>query len=135
MIKPTFLNVCISILISYIIFLVIPMIINEDYRLLEFSNIRSGQDLFYYLWIVLFFPIVDIILFSVPLFYSFKIKKIFVFILVIIAVYIFEYLIFTYFTSQKIYDEDGLQKVIIGLVLFFIFFYKSIFNKFKSILA
>lgn len=133
MIKPTFLNVCISILISYIIFLVIPMVINEDYRLLEFSNIRNGQDLFYYLWIVLFFPVVDIILFSVPLFCSFKIKKVFVFMSIIIAVYALEYFIYVYFTSQKIYDEDSLQKVMIGLVLFFIFFYKNIFNKFKSI--
>jgi hypothetical protein len=131
MIKPTFLNVCICILISYIIFLVTSMVTNEDYRLLEFSNIRSSQDLFYYLWIVLFFPIVDIILFSVPLFYSFKIKKIFVFILTIIAVYMFEYLIIIYFTSQKIYNEDGLQKVIIGVILFFIFFYKNKFKLYK----
>ena len=49
MLKPIFINVCISIFLSFIIFLGFRMIINEDHRLLEFNSIRNTQNLFYYL--------------------------------------------------------------------------------------
>jgi len=96
-------------------------------------NIKDGTDLFYYLWIILFFPILDIILFSIPLYYSLKTKNKVYFILNLLTVFIIEYLMNVYFTSQKIFDIDVLLKVIIGVIVFLIFFYKSIFEKFKSI--
>lgn len=132
MLKPTFLNICISILVSYIIFLGIPMIMNGDYRLLEFSNIQNGTDLFLYLWLILFFPIVDIILFSAPLYFSFKIKNRFSFILSVFLIFSIEYFIYAYFTSEKIYDQDGLQKVTIGIIIFILLFYKTIRSKFTE---
>lgn len=129
MFKPTFLNICISIFLSYLTFFALTLIINHDYKVLKFENIKNGQDLFLYLWIVLFFPILDIILFAAPIYFSFKLKKIFTFILAIIAIYMIEYFIYVYFTSQKLRDVDGFQKGIIGLIVFFVSFYRSILSK------
>ena len=129
MLKPIFINVCISIFLSFIIFLGFRMIINEDYKLLEFNSIRNTQNLFYYLWIVLFFPIIDIVLFSVPLYFSLKIKNKLAMIISLLCIFIIEYFIYVYFTSQKTFDEDGLHKVIISILIFTFFFYKTIWKK------
>lgn len=124
MLRPNFINVCISVFVSSIIFLIIPMIMDGDYRLLEFNNIRNGQDLFYYFWIVMFFPIIDIILFSLPLYFGLKVKNKVLMVVSLFTIFIIEYFIYVYFTSQKVFDEDGLQKVIISVIVFAIFFYK-----------
>ena len=129
MLKPIFINVCISIFLSFIIFLGFRMIINEDHRLLEFNSIRNTQNLFYYLWIVLFFPIIDIVLFSVPLYFSLEIKNNLAMIISLLCIFIIEYSIYVYFTSQKTFDEDGLHKVIISILIFTFFFYKTIWKK------
>ena len=126
MLRPNFINVCISVFVSSIIFLIIPMIMDGDYRLLEFNNIRNGQDLFYYLWIVMFFPIIDIILFSLPLYFGLKIKNKFLVAISLFTIFSIEYFIYVYFTSHQVFDEDGLQKVIISMIIFAIFFYKSL---------
>lgn len=133
MLKPKFLNIVIYIFIKYLIIFLLFMIKENSFKLLELNNIRNGEDLFYYLWIVLFFPIVDIILFSVPLYYCLKTKNKIYFVLSLLTIFSIEYLMNVYFTSQKVFDVDVFLKVIIGLILFFIFFYRSIFNTFKSI--
>ncbi len=134
MLKINYLNICFYLLINCIIFYLFLMIMNNDFTMLKgVFNIKDGTDLFYYLWIILFFPILDIILFSIPLYYSLKTKNKVYFILNLLTVFIIEYLMNVYFTSQKIFDIDVLLKVIIGVIVFLIFFYKSIFEKFKSI--
>lgn len=132
MLKPTFLNICISIFIKYLIFYVFLMIANNSYKVLNFNNIRNGQDAFYYLWIMLFFPILDMIIFSTPLYYSFKLKNKYLFTVLIIGILFIEYFIYAYFTSQKTYSFDGLMKVIIALLVLLIFFYKNYLNKLDS---
>jgi hypothetical protein len=131
MLKPTFLNICFSIFLKYLIFYLLLMAINNEFKLLQFSNIRNGQDLFYYLWLVLFFPIVDIILFSIPVYFSLKIKTAIGFSLVIGLILFLEYSIYAYFTSQKTFNKDALIKTFISIILLLLFFYKHIALKFK----
>ncbi len=131
MLKPTFSNICISIILKYLIFYILIMVINNEFKLLQVSNIRNGQDLFYYLWIVLFFPIVDMILFATPIYFSFRANKSLNFIISIIAILLFEYFIYAYFTSQKLFNRDAFFKVIISIIVLLVFFYKNIALKFK----
>lgn len=131
--KPTYLNICINIFLKYLIFYLFLMILNDDFKLLQLNNIRNGEDLFYYIWIVLFFPILDIILFSAPLYFSFKIKKGTYFILSILLIIFIEYFLYAYFTSQKVLNQDAFLKIIISIALLFTLFYRDIFNKFKQI--
>lgn len=133
MLKSKFLNLVIYIFIKYLIIFLLFMVKNNNFKLLELNNIRNGQDLFYYLWIILFFPIIDVILFSVPLYYSLKTKNKVYFVLSLLTVFSIEYLMSVYFTSQKIFDIDVLVKVIIGVIVFLIFFYRNIFNKFRYV--
>lgn len=132
MLKPTYLNICISIFLKYFIFYAFLMVLNDDFKLLQVNNIRNGQDLFYYMWIVLFFPILDIMLFSVPLYFSLKIKKRAYFILSIVLIILIEYFLYAYFTSQKALNQDAFIKILISIVLLFCLFYRVIFNKLKE---
>lgn len=132
MLKSKFSNVVIYVFIKYFIVFLLFMIKDNNLKLLKLNNIRNGEDLFYYLWIVLFFPIIDIILFSIPLYYSFKIKNKVYFVLSLLIIFGVEYLMNVYFSSQKIFDIDVFIKVIIGIIVFLIFFYRVIFYKFKE---
>ena len=130
MLKPTFLNICISIFFKYVLFYILLMVINDDFQLLQINNIKNGQDLFYYLWIVLFFPVVDIILFALPIYFSFNAKKHINYVLYIIPILTIEYFIYAYFTSQKIINQDAFFKVIISFILLLVLFHKTIRLKF-----
>lgn len=69
MIKPTFLNICIFLFTKCIVFYFFLMIANNDFTMLKgIFHIKNGKDLFYYLWIVLVFPILDIVFFSLPIY-------------------------------------------------------------------
>lgn len=129
MLKPKYLNIILYIFIKYIVIFFLFMIKDNSYKLLQINNIRNGQDLFYYLWIVLFFPIIDIILFSIPIYFSFKIKNKLIFILSLLSIFGIEYFMNIYFTSQKAFDTDVILKVTIGVILLGIFFYKPIYSK------
>ena len=126
MLKPTYLNICISIFIKYLLFYILLMIINNDYKLLQINNIRNGGDLFYYLWIILFFPIVDLIIFSAPIYFSFKTNNRLKFTFKIIGILIIEYFLYAYFTSQNILSRDAVYKVIINSLLLILMFNKNI---------
>ena len=126
--RPTYSRICLSILLKYLFFYTILMVLNNDFKLLQINNIHDGGDLFYYLWIVLFFPIVDFILFSAPLYLSFKIKYFVNFTCVFVLILIVEYFVYAFFTSQKIYSRDSLIKVIINIIVLFIMFRKKINN-------
>lgn len=105
------------------------MVMNKEFKLLQISNIRNGQDLFYYLWIVLFFPIIDIVLFAIPEYFSLKAKKMSIFVISITVILLIEYFIYAYFTSQKLINRDALLKVIITIAVLLLFFYKAIRSK------
>lgn len=125
------LNICVSIILKYFIFYILLMFINKEFKLLEISNVKNGQDLFYYLWVVLFFPILDMILFAIPLYFSFK-AKIFIFVISTFVILLIEYLLYAFFTSQKLIDRDAFLKIIINVFVLYFFFYKVIRLKFTE---
>ena len=130
MLKTNFLNISLYIFIKSIIFYCILMILNNDFTLLNvMNNIKNGKNLFYYLWVILFFPIVDILFFSIPLYHILKVKKIILSIILVSIVIVIEYLLYVYFTTQKIYDRDATIKIVVSIILLIIFFYKAIFRR------
>jgi len=64
---------------------------NDIYTLIEINEIHNGQDLFYYLWLFGTSPTAYALLFSVPIYYSFRIKKSIFFLLIIPVIFIVEY--------------------------------------------
>lgn len=108
------------------------MLLNKEFKLLQISNIKNGQDLFFYLWIVLFFPVVDMLLFAIPLYFSLRTKKTLNFVISIIAILLVEYFVYAYFTSQKLINRDALLKVIVSIIVILTLFYKTIRLKFTE---
>lgn len=77
-------------MLQYVIFYTVLMFLNNDFRLLQINAIQNGIDFFYYLWIILFFPIVDMLLFSVPIDRIFSIKSVYNFFVVMILILLLE---------------------------------------------
>jgi hypothetical protein len=125
MFKNSFKNIILYIFVKYLIFYVVLMFKNNNYMLIRIDELKTGGDWFYYLWIFLYLPIVSTILFSVPIYFSFKLKKNLLFTLLIGAVFIAEYFLYTYLASTT--DRmNGVYLEIIGILIFLLFFYRHI---------
>jgi hypothetical protein len=112
-------------LLKYFVFYVFMMFRNSNYTLIEIENLNSFGDVFYYLWIFLFLPIVCFILFSSPIYYSFSKRNLNIFILINIGVLIAEYIVYTYLASQSDW-LNGMFNAIISLLCFPLVFRKEI---------
>ena len=125
MLRLRILNILIYFLVKYFAFYILLMFKNNDFTFLELNNIRNGEDLFYYLWLLLFLPVVSMIIFSAPIYFSFKVKKGIYFILIIGVILIAEYFLYTYLASQMD-SMNGVYNGIISLLFLFLFFFKAI---------
>ena len=131
MLKPRYVNILLYLLLKYIVVFVVFMFATNNFKMLQIGGIRNGGDLFYYLWMVLFFPVLEMILFSVPLFLALKIKRWIYFFAVIILIIVAEYFSYVYFTSEKHINIKGVYIELIGLVVFCLCFFRTINLIFK----
>lgn len=125
MFKPTVLNILFFWLVKYIAFYVFKMFESNNFAFLKVYEIKTGEDLFYYLWIFLFLPVVAMFIFTAPMYFSFKSKNAIYFALIIGAILIVEYLGYTFLASTSDLI-NGLYNGIISLLFFFLFFFKRI---------
>src|SRR5215213_8840518 len=114
MLRPNFINIFLFFLIKYILFYIFLMFKNDDYTFIDFGSIRNGEDLFYYLWLFLFLPVISCVFFSVPLYFSFRVAKAIFFFLIVFLYLVTEYGLYTYLASQTNY-LNGLYNAIIGI--------------------
>lgn len=126
MLKPTFLNILFYILFKYLIVYLVFMIATNNYKIIQVSNVKNGADLFYYLWLLLFLPVVSMVLFSAPYYLLFRIKNKDIFIVAIVTILLVEYLFYVYFNSQKHIDMRGILMVLISSIVFYLMFFKKI---------
>jgi hypothetical protein len=126
MLRPAFKNIVLFFFVKYLLFYILLMFKNKDYSLIQIGSLKNTQDVFYYFWIFLFLPVVNSILFSAPIFFSFKVKSQFYFIPLIFGILIAEYFVYVYFTSDKHIDINGIYNGIISLLLLCLFFIKYI---------
>ncbi len=125
MMKLTFKNVLLYIFLKYLIFYVFLMFKNGNYALIRLNDLKTPGDWYYYLWIFLSLPVINAILFSAPIYYSFKFKSLFFFALLIGAVFVAEYFLYTYLASEADL-MNGVYSGIISILLFILFFYRHI---------
>lgn len=131
MLKPSYLNVLFFLLLKYIVVYVI-FACATDFKMPQISNIKNGADLFLFLWMNLFFPVLEMILFSVPLYFALKIKRWVSFFLVIALITVSEYFVYVYFTSDKHINIKGVFIELIGLTVFVVCFFRVISSMFKQ---
>ncbi|RYE37711.1 MAG: hypothetical protein EOP48_28275 [Sphingobacteriales bacterium] len=118
-------------IVKYIIFYIFLMFKNNDYTLIEFGNVKTTQDLSYYVYLFLTLPIVFSICFSTPIYFSFKTKYISLFLAINCLVLAIEYFGYTYLASATDFT-NGLYNVLISLLVFFLIFGKSIILRVSS---
>lgn len=123
--KTTISSIIFFILIKYLLFYIFMMFKNDNYALIKFNELKNGEDLFYYLWTFLSLPVICIILFTLPLYYSLRAKSRFLFYFLIICVFVLEYIIYTYLASQ-LSLLNGVVNLLIGVILFVLFYYRTI---------
>jgi hypothetical protein len=127
MFKPTFSNTVLFLFIKYVLFYALLMVKNNDYTLLEAENLIGGHTLTYFFLVMLPYPLINMLLFSFPIYYSFKVKKAIYFVLLLAFFLFAEYLVYLLYTSSGEYlNLVGFYNAIISLLLFILFFFKSI---------
>ncbi|SHJ73129.1 hypothetical protein SAMN04488508_1281 [Aquimarina spongiae] len=111
-------------IVKYSVFYLFMMIKSNNYKIPNIAKSRISEDAFYYLLLYIPLPLISIILFTAPLYYSLKSKSMSIFAAVFALYLIIEYFIYTYLTSQSHIDENGVLNLIIGIIIFGIMFYK-----------
>ena len=130
MLRPSIKNIILFFFVKYFLFYFLLMFKNKDYTLIQIGSLRNGEDVFYYLWLFLFLPVMNIILFSVLIYFAFRAKREFYFVLFLIAFLIVEYFLYTYFASQTDL-MNGVYNAILSVILLVLFFFKPMKSIFK----
>lgn len=133
--KPTYPNILLYLLAKYSVFFFILSFKGDRFKKMVLVNSENTQDffinLFYYLIYVLIFIIFLILIFSAPVYYSLKQKKIITFVSVLSLILLIEYLVYTLLASRT--DLwNGIYNAIISLLFLGLFFYKYIISMFKK---
>jgi hypothetical protein len=67
--KPSYLAVVLALVTKYFLLYLLLMGKNHDYYFLA-PGIRNGEDLLYYLWLLLSLPVFEVLCFSAPLYWA-----------------------------------------------------------------
>lgn len=125
MFEPTIKKIVLFIFIKYLAFYIFMMFKNGNYALIKLNELRTLQDVFYYMWIFLFLPTLVSILFTAPIYYAFKTNQPALFVLIIGLFFVAEYYIYTNLASQ-IDLNNGLYNAFLGLLVLIILFFNPI---------
>jgi len=128
MLRPSFRYVLIYFLLKYFAFYTVLMFKNNDFYFVK-PGIRNADDLFWYFWMLLILPLIAIAFFSLPLYYSFRQKKLLLFIFIIIAFLVSEYFLYTYMASESDLT-NGFYNGILSIIFLLLLFFKAIRRQF-----
>ncbi len=117
MAKVNFFHIVLSIFLKYILYYVIFIVMNYDIR--NVSTTVNLEGILYTVLILLPLPLINTLLFSIPLYYAFRIKLGYAAI-IWLSVLVAEYYIFTRLTSQRLVDKYGLLNALISLAVLLI---------------
>ncbi|HBN6702941.1 TPA: hypothetical protein L3261_002222 [Elizabethkingia anophelis] len=120
----------IYVVISYVIFMLAMFIINKDSKVVKLSDFNKIEDYFYFFWLFIIPVLIDFLLVGLPIILIFKNKnyKKKYFYLIFTTVFIIEY----FFSSWIYGSQSAMIKIIIYLILFILFFQKTIRLKFTK---
>jgi hypothetical protein len=125
MLKPRVPAILLFWLTKYVAFYILLMFKNKNYGLLKVYEIKNGEDLFYYLWLFLFLPVVCMIIFSAPVYFAFRMNRPIYFALITIVVLAAEYLFYTWSASQADL-MNGIYNGLVSIAFLLLFFYRYI---------
>lgn len=136
MCKNNRLNILKYLFVKYIVFFTVLAFTIDRFKNSVIDNAVTSREMFkltgQYIMYVLIYTLPLILIFIFPLYHILKVKRAKFFIIYIILLFISEYFIYTYLyaSSNKIL---GIYNLGIGVILLWLFFYKSILIKFNSV--
>lgn len=121
-----FKKILLFFLLKYIILYALLMLLNKNDSILRIASFKNVEDWFYYGVLLLLLPITNMVLFSGVLYVALKSQSLIKLISLVSGVWVAEYFLYVFFTSQRHVDVNGVYNVIIGSLLFLLFFFKRI---------
>jgi len=129
MLKPKFLNILLFLFVKYVVFFVILAFIGDRFKSLVIKNSDNTRELIsntgYYSLYILFYTLIGMIVFALPIYFTFRVKSPIFFVLLISAILIAEYFFYTYMASTTNL-MNGVYNGIISILLLLLFFYRHI---------
>jgi len=134
MFKVSFLNGVFYLFVKYAVFFFILAFIENRFKDIVINNAETTTELIKlslgYVLYILIYMFFLILFFSIPLYFILKIENKIYFVLSMIAFFVVEYFAYTYLFSPS--DKlIGVYNLTIGIIVFVLFFYKSIIQMFK----
>lgn len=135
MLKVSFFNCVGYLVVKYIAFFFVLAFIGNRFKNAVIDNAETSTELIKlslgYVLYILFYIFFLILFFSVPLYFILKIKNKVYFALSIAAFFCAEYFIYTYWFSPSD-NTIGVYNLAIGIIVFVLFYYKSIIQLVKG---
>ena len=129
MFKVKLVNIFVFLFVKYMVFFTLLAFLGDRFKLIVLNNSDNTEELisnsFYYLIYPLLITVLFTFLFSIPWYFSFRVKKVIYFVLFVITVLIVEYFIYTQIASTTDF-KNGLSNGLLTLLFFVFFFYKKI---------
>ncbi len=129
--NPSFVKILVFWLVKYIVFYLFMMFKTGNYAFVKINEIKNGEDLFYYLFLFLFLPIVSMLIFILPMYFSFKVTRFVYFALILGAIIIVEYFIYTSLASQGNL-MNGIYNGLITILVLLLFFLSRVSTLYKG---
>lgn len=109
-------------ILKYVLYFVILSIINQNAYLYSIYEIETSADLFYYLWLFLFFPICMFLVSGLPILHATKKNGRILFMSVSVSVLAFEYVFYTMMASTSNF-YNGAINLLCSVLVFVALFY------------
>ncbi len=118
-------------LLKYFIFILTLTIVEQNFSIFRIDKMKSVSDFYLYFFLILFFPVLNFILFCLPIFYTFKLNKNLRILCNLILILI-EIMLYVYFTSQKInFEIQNILLFFISITLFSLIFRRELLSSTK----
>ena len=134
MFKVNIVKIIVFLIVKYLVFFTLLAFLGDRFKLIVINNSNNTEELlsnsFYYLIYPLLITVLFTFLFSMPFYFSFRVKKVIYFVFLVIAVLLVEYFIYSEIASATDF-KNGLYNGLLTLLFFVFFFSKEIVLKFK----
>jgi hypothetical protein len=138
MLKPKFPNVLLFLFVKYIVFVVLLAFIGDRFKFLVIESSGNTRELIsntgIYALYVLLYTLIATAIFCLPVYFTLKVRNPIYFILLMIAVLVVEYFLYTYMVSA-FNLMNGVYNAVIGVLFLLLFFHRHISSIFRQQVA
>lgn len=133
--KPLFFKVLLYLIMRYAIYFTILAFRDDRFKNIVIDNSTNSKELFtnslFYILLLLIYIFLLIAIFSLPIFFTLKIKNAGYFLIMYFTTLLFEYRFYTW-SSSLTDNVDGMFFYIVSIISFVVYFFEEIKYKFNG---